>query len=130
MIDDVFLAEGVLPIGQVLLRSARRAPDHEALVFPDERLTYRELADRSWAVARSLAALGVEPGEHVGVLMTNHPDIVTSVFGAALIGATVVPVNARYRTAELHAIVEDADLVALLTHDSADAHVDFTALLH
>jgi len=129
-LDGVFLAEGLLPVGQVLLRSARRAPDHEALVFPDERLTYRELADRSWEVARSLLALGVQPGEHVGVLMTNHPDIVTSIFGAALIGATVIPVNARYRTAELHAIVEDADLVTLLTHDSADAHVDFTALLH
>jgi fatty-acyl-CoA synthase len=114
----------------MLLRSARRAPDREALVFPDLRLTYRELADRAWQVAHSLSGLGVQPREHVGVLMTNHPDLVTTVFGASLIGATVVPVNARYRTAELHSIAEDADLVALLTHDSADEHVDFTALLH
>jgi fatty-acyl-CoA synthase len=124
------LAEDVLPLGQLLLRSARRAPDHEALVFPDVRLSYRDLADRAWGVARSLLALGVKPGEHVGVLMTNHPDLVASVFGASLIGAIVVPINARYRTTELSFLVEDADLVALLTHDAADDHVDFTALLH
>src|SRR4051812_21853508 len=128
--DDVVLAEDVMPLGHLLLRSERRDPEHEALIFPDARLTYRELADRAWAIARSLVALGVEPGDHVGYLMTNHPDIVSTFFGISLAGAVVVPINARYRTAELDTIAEDADLVALLTHDSADEHVDFTALLH
>ena len=100
-LEEIGLAENVLPMGQLLLRSARRTPDKEALVFPDERLTYRELADRAWGVARSLLALGVQPGEHVGILMTNHPDLVATVFGASLIGAVVVPINARYRTTEL-----------------------------
>jgi fatty-acyl-CoA synthase len=129
-LEQVWIPEGVVPLGQMLLRSARRSPEREALVFPDVRLSYRELADRTWQVARSLTGLGVQPREHVGVLMTNHPDLVAAVFGAALIGATVVPINARYRTSELHSIVEDADLVALITHDSADEHVDFTSLLH
>jgi fatty-acyl-CoA synthase len=128
--ESVVLAQDVMPLGHLLLRSARRAPTHEALLFPDARLTYGELADRAWAVARSLVALGVQPGEHVGILMTNHPDIVATFFGVSLTGAVVVPVNARYRAAELEFLVEDADLVALLTHDSADDHVDFTALLH
>jgi fatty-acyl-CoA synthase len=128
-IDSIELAQDVMPLGHLLLRSARRDPDHEALVFPDTRLTYGDLAERAWAVASSLVALGVQPGEHVGILMTNHPDIVSSIFGISLAGATVVPINARYRTAELGVIVEDADMVALLTHDAADEHVDFTALL-
>ena len=61
--------------------------------------------------------------------MTNHPDLVATFFGISLAGGVMVPINARYRTTELQTIVEDADLVALLTHDSADEHVDFTALL-
>jgi fatty-acyl-CoA synthase len=129
-LQQIWLPEGVVPFGQMLLRSARRGPEREALVFPDIRLTYEQLAGRAWAVARSLTGLGVGPREHVGVLMTTHPDLVAAVFGASLIGATVVPINARYRTTELHSIVEDADLVALITHDSADEHVDFTSLLH
>src|SRR3954471_12960336 len=128
-LEELWLAEDVMPMGQLLLRSARRDPDKEALVFPGERLTYRELADRAWGVANSLVAMGVQPGEHVGVFMTNHPDLVASVFGASMIGAVVVPVNARYRTNELQFLIEDADLVALLTHDAADAHVDLTAIV-
>jgi acyl-CoA synthetase (AMP-forming)/AMP-acid ligase II len=127
---DVTLAHDVMPLGHLLLRSARNDPDREALVFPDTRWSYAELANRAWAVARSLVALGVQPGNHVGLLMTNHPDLVASFFGASLAGAVVVPINARYRTSELDSIVENADLVALLTHDSADDHIDFAALLH
>ena len=123
-VEELWLAEDVMPLGQLLLRSARRDPDKEALVFPGERLTYRELADRAWGVAESLVALGIEPGEHVGVLMTNHPDLVASVFGASLVGAVVVPINARYRFNELRFLIEDADLVALLTHDALVATLE------
>jgi acyl-CoA synthetase (AMP-forming)/AMP-acid ligase II len=129
-LDDIGLAEDVMPLGQLLLRSARRSPDKDALVFPDVRISYRELADTAWGVARSLQALGVEPGEHVGVFMTNHPDLVASVFGASLIGATVVPINARYKTNEIRFVIDDADLVVLMTHDHADQYVDFTALIN
>ena len=61
--------------------------------------------------------------------MTNHPDLVATFFGISLAGRAMVPINARYRTTELSTIADDADLVALLTHDAADAHVDFTALI-
>ena len=61
-------------------------------------------------MAGSLIGLGVQAGDRVGVLMTNHPDLVLSVFGASLVGAVVVPINARYRTSELRFIVEDAQL--------------------
>jgi acyl-CoA synthetase (AMP-forming)/AMP-acid ligase II len=128
-LEEIGLAEDVMPLGHLLLRSARDNADKDALVFPDRRVTYRELADTSWRVARSLLALGVQPGEHVGILMTNHPDLVASVFGASLIGAVVVPINARYRTNELRFLIEDADLAVLMTHDSADAYVDFTTLI-
>ena len=40
----------------------RRTPDKDALVFPDGRVSYRELADTSWGIARSLLALGVQAG--------------------------------------------------------------------
>ena len=128
-IDSIELAQDVMPLGHLLLRSARRDPGPRGADLPRHAPHLRRAAERAWKVASSLVALGVQPGEHVGILMTNHPDIVASFFGISLSGATVVPINARYRTAELGVIVEDADMVALLTHDAADAHVDFTALL-
>ena len=126
---ELWLADDVRPMGQMLLHSAAKDPGKDALVFPDTRLSYQDLADGATQVADSLIAMGVEAGEHVGVLMTNHPDLVISVFGAALAGCVVVPINARYRTSELRFIVEDAVLSVLLTHDSADEHVDYAALI-
>jgi hypothetical protein len=124
------LAEDVMPLGHLLLRSARPAPEHEALVSATNGLTYAVLADRAWAVACSLRAMGVQPGEQVGILITNQPNIVAAVFGVSLTGAVVVPINARYRSSEIDFVVRDADLAVLVTHDGADEHVDVAALLY
>lgn len=116
-------------LGDLLLASAARWPDSEALVFPGERLSYAELARRAWGVARSLAALGVEPRQNVGILMTNSPEFVVSLFGIAMLGAVAVPINARYRATELAFLVRDAELVAILTSSRTADYVDFAKLL-
>ena len=90
----------------LLLRSAERRPDHEALVFPSERFTYASLRDGAVRAARSLAALGVGRGDHVGLLMPNCPDFALAFFGAELLGAVVVPVNTRFRSRELGYVFE------------------------
>ena len=109
----------------LLLRSAERRPDHEALVFPTERFTYASLRDGALRSACSLAALGVARGDHVGLLMPNCPDFVLAFFGAQLLGAVVVPVNTRFRSRELGYVFENAELKVLLTSDIVDDHVDF-----
>ncbi len=45
--------------------------------------------------------MGVKPRDHVGILMHTCPDFVEIFFAAALCGAVIVPINARYRAAEL-----------------------------
>jgi fatty-acyl-CoA synthase len=109
----------------LLLGSAERRPDHEALVFPAERFTYASLRDGAVRAARSLAALGVSRGDHVGLLMPNCPDFALAFFGAQLLGAVVVPVNTRFRSRELGYVFENAELAVLLTSDIVDDHVDF-----
>jgi acyl-CoA synthetase (AMP-forming)/AMP-acid ligase II len=117
-------------LGDLLLRAAERWPEGDALVFPDVRLGFAEMAERAWKAARSLAGLGVKPGEHVGLLMPNCPEFLELLFGCALAGAVPVPLNARYKADELAHVIDDADLVALFTSDLASDHVDFAALLH
>lgn len=112
-------------IAGLLLGSAARRPDHEALVFPGERFTYASLREGAVRSARSLASLGVTRGDHVGLLMPNCPDFVLAFFGAQLLGAVVVPVNTRFRSRELGYVFENADLTVLLTSDIVDDHVDF-----
>ncbi len=119
-----------MPLGDLLIRAAERVPDDEALVFPEIRYTYAALLERAMERARSLVALGVEPGDHVGILMPNHVDVVEVLFGAALAGAIPVPINARFKERELAYVAEDGDLVVLVTTDVVAEHIDYVELLH
>lgn len=102
-------------LGDLLLSSARTWPDTDALIFPTERLSYRDLATRALHHARGLMALGVRPGDHVGVLLPSCIEFVEVLFGVALAGAVTVPINARYRAHELAYVADNADLVTIIT---------------
>lgn len=118
-----------ITVGDALLRTAAERPQTTALVTPAGRWTYAQVAERASVVARGLIALGVEPGDHVGMLLPNSFECLTTLFGVALAGAAVVPINARYRSVELATIAREADLAAIVTSDLSDEHVDFLALL-
>ena len=128
--DLAQLRISVTTIGDLLLTAADRFPDTLALVFPDAQYTYRELAERALSRARSLRALGVRPRDHVGILMHTCPEFVEVFFGATLCGAVVVPINARYRTAELNYVIDNGDIATLITTDSVAEHVSFVERLN
>jgi len=117
-------------LGDLLLIAADRYPDTAAVVLPDKRLSYAELADRAMHRARALRALGIGPGDHVGLLLPTSMDFVETMFGIAMLGAVTVPINARYMPPELAYVVDNADLVAVLTTDEFDDAVNFVERLH
>ncbi|WP_105034177.1 AMP-binding protein [Cryobacterium aureum] len=127
MPKDVF-SESV-PLADLLVRSAISYPDRVALAFPDREFTYGQLLESATRSARSLYSLGIHPGDHVGLLMPNSPEYVEGYFGVALLGAVIVPLNARLRSTELGYIIENAQLTAVLTTDSIAARTDFRAIL-
>jgi len=120
----------VVRFADLLTRAAQRDGDHEAVVFPDARLTYGQLERRAFAAARSLLALGAGPGSRIGILMPNCPEFVELLFGISLIGGVMVPVNARFAARELGYVVENGDLEILLTSDRIVEHADYVARLH
>jgi fatty-acyl-CoA synthase len=103
-----------ITIGDLVDRAATRH-DGDAVAFPDGRATYAELAELSDRYARSLRALGVGPGEHVGILMPNRLQFVLALAGAAKLGAVAVPLNGRFKAHELSHVISHADLTVLLT---------------
>lgn len=118
-----------LTLGGLLAAVADVIPDDEALVIAGERLTYGALLAKSREFARALVGLGVAPGDHVCLLMPNSAHLVTAIFGTALAGAIVVPVNARYRETELAFVLQDAEPVCIVASDITSGYVDFIPLL-
>lgn len=115
----------VSTVGDLLLRAAHATPDRCAIAFPDERRSFAELTEGAVRTARALHALGVRPGDHVGFLLPSSIESLDAFFGIALLGAVAVPVNARYRAQELRYLVENADLVALVTTTQVADTVNF-----
>ena len=87
---------------------AAERPDHPALRWGDEQLSYGELHERSSRVAQALRAAGVGPGDHVAYLDKNSPEQVELFFGAAKLNAVPTPVNFRLAPPEIAFIVADA----------------------
>ncbi len=119
----------VSPVGDLLVRGACLHPDRDAVVFPTARRTYRQLLDGAIHVARGLIALGVKPGEHVGLLTTNSPEFVEALFGTFLAGCVLVPLNARHKANEIGYITANAELVALLTTADPEEYTDFSEII-
>ena len=118
----------VMTIGDLVDRGADRNPG-DAVVFPEERLTYPELSDRATQFARSLRGLGVSAGDKVGILMHNCMDFVVGLIGASKLGAIVVPVNGRFKAHELGHVISHADIRVLLTARGPQGATDYPALL-
>ena len=127
--DLANLRISVTTMGDLLLSAADRYPETPALVFPDVQYTYQELAVRAIRRARGLQALGVKSRDHVGILMHTSPAFVEIFFAAALCGAVIVPINARYRPGELAYVIENGDIATLVTSDAIAEQVNFVERL-
>ena len=125
MNDDV----DTVPLAEALLRGAAAHPGRDCIVFVDDRVTYAELTERATAVGRSLIGLGVERGDHVGILMANCLDYTDVLFGASLIGAIPVLYNARFKAREIAHVTTDAGVKVVVTNDIIEQHTDYVELL-
>jgi fatty-acyl-CoA synthase len=119
-----------LTVGGLLDLVAGRRPDDEALVYADRNLryTYTEFREIVENCARSLMALGIQKGDHVGLWGQNVPEWVTLQFATGKVGAVLVTINPAYKSHELKYVLEQSDAAALfLTEGVRD--VDFLQIL-
>lgn len=95
---------------------ARAGDDNTALLFEDQRWSWRELVRE--AAARSAMLQELRPAGrpwHVGVLLENTPEYIFLIAGAALCGATVVGINPTRRGAGLAADIRGTDCAVIVT---------------
>jgi long-chain acyl-CoA synthetase len=92
-------------------------PGQPALLFKGASLSYAELERQSRVFAAALAALGVEPGDRVALLLPNCPQFMVAQYGIWKAGGIVVALNPIYTERELEAalISFGASVVVALT---------------
>ena len=100
------------------MRAAAIAPDHEALVCGQDRLTYRQFGARLRSLNGYLRELGMQPGDRVAVLSFNSIPFTELYCGISMGGWVQVPLNFRWAEPELAYALEDSGArVLFCDHD-------------
>jgi len=115
-------------LGELIDQAAETWPDHEAIVYEDKRVSYRQLQERANRLAGALFKLGVRKGDKVSVLFTNLPQWAYAEFAIDKIGGIVVPVNTRYSVDEIEYILNHSDSTTLIMMDGFQK-IDYMAMV-
>jgi fatty-acyl-CoA synthase len=104
-------------IGVYFDRVVDRWGSREALVVRHQaiRWTYAELKERVDALAAGLLALGLEPGDRVGIWSPNNVEWVLLQFATAKAGLILVTLNPAYRVLELEQALSKSGCKAIVT---------------
>ena len=105
----------MLTLADPLDHARHTAGGRLAVVCGDVRLDYTTLHDRCTRLAGALRALGAQPGDRVAILGFNCHRYLEAFFAIPAAGLVIVPLNTRLATAELQAILADAEARILLT---------------
>ncbi|MEO9329025.1 AMP-binding protein [Gordonia aurantiaca] len=109
----------------IIERAVRESGDTVFLDFSGERLTYREVWERSLRRAAGLRSLGVGHGDTVLCVLDNNADALVSWFAANALGAIWVPVNTALKAEFLrHQAADSGAAVAIVEADYADRFVE------
>ncbi len=115
-------------IGDALARAVNNGPAREALIEGSDRIGYGELHARSLAVAKALAAAGIQRGDHVALCAGNGVAWAIVFHGIVRAGAVCVPVNTRLSPPEIAMQLRLSEARLLITVDHL-LKIDFVAVL-
>ncbi|WAA10047.1 o-succinylbenzoate--CoA ligase [Fervidibacillus albus] len=101
-----------------LMKRAYLTPDRPAIIFRNERLTFRQLFERAKTFAEKLHYTGVQKGDRVGVLLNNQLDTVVLLHSLQLLGCQTVLLNIRLQDEELLFQLEDSEAMILISNES------------
>jgi len=102
-------------IHQMFADQASSTPDAVAIDFEGQRLTYRELDERSNQFANALRSRRAGPNLFVGICLDRSPELVIGLLGILKAGAAFVPLEPSYPAPRLLALMAETGVAILVT---------------
>src|ERR1700689_1399450 len=103
-------------LDQLFAEQAAKTPHAVALVYECQKLTYRELDERSNQLAHHLQRLGVGPDVVVGLCVERSIEMVVGLLGILKAGGAYLPLDPSYPLERLAFMLRDAQAPILVTH--------------
>src|SRR5437588_8653584 len=110
-------------IAEGLAHAKKIAGSHEAIVCGDTRYTWEEFEQRTDALSRGLASLGVLRGDRVAALMLNCHRYLELYYACARMDAVIVPLNIRLARPEIVFILNDSESKLLVVDKTFAGHI-------
>ncbi len=114
-------------VPRMFAEQAALHPDEAAVVFGDEQLTYRELAQKSRALASYLRAQGVKADSLVGLCAERSLDMIVGLMGILEAGGAYVPLDPDLPAERLQYMLDDAAPAIVLTQSHLKATLPSTS---
>jgi amino acid adenylation domain-containing protein/thioester reductase-like protein len=102
---------------QLFEQQVALTPDAAALIFEEQRLTYRELNERANQFAHHLQTVGVAPEVLVGLCVERSPVMVVALLGILKAGGAYLPLDPTYPPERLAFMLEDSQAAVLVTQE-------------
>jgi long-chain acyl-CoA synthetase len=109
-----------LNLASMVTHHARLAPNKEAVVWNETRLSYGQLDAMSNKVANALIKMGIGYGDKVALNCPNLPYFPVVYYGIMKAGAAVVPLCVLYKAREIAFQLEDSDSKAVFVFEGTD----------
>ncbi|MHA1386263.1 MAG: AMP-binding protein [Candidatus Helarchaeota archaeon] len=109
---------------EAVINKAKYYPkDRVAIIYGDEKITWKQLLSRINKLANGLKSLGIKKGDKVSFLFYNSPQFLESNLAIQSLGAIPVPMNFRYVASEMEFLLNNSDSVAFIFDDDAMAEL-------
>ncbi|MEA5506597.1 amino acid adenylation domain-containing protein [Halotia wernerae UHCC 0503] len=105
-------------IHELFEAQVEKTPNAVAVVFGEQKLTYRELSYRANQLAHHLQTLGVKPEVLVGICVERSLEMIVGMLGILKAGGAYVPLDPSYPQERLNYILSDSRVSILLTTEN------------
>ncbi|NOZ48490.1 MAG: AMP-binding protein [Chloroflexi bacterium] len=108
-----------------LQHTASTYPDHEAILFENQRLSWQQVWQQVQRLAQAFLDMGVQRGDRIGIICTTRPEYMITFLAATQVGAILVGFNINYTVRE---ITEQAHVAQPVVMMLLHAHPLFAAV--
>ena len=103
-----------MKIIELLEKWAERFPDKAAVAFKEEAITFVQLKDNAFKLARALSDLGLKKGDKVAIYLPNCPEYIYSYLAIFSVGLMAVPLDFMLTEDELLSCLSHCEAKALI----------------
>lgn len=112
-------------ITQLFEEQVEKTPDNIAVVFEDQKLTYRELNEKANSLACYLRENGIERNNIVGIMVKRSLEMIVSILAVLKAGACYIPIDPEYPQDRIEYMLNNSNTKLLLTFKRLENKVTF-----